>query len=288
MQDVKIKQRKRKRNMSLYYGTVLFIALIIFAILSVTVFFKIETAVVVGSSIYSAEEIIAASGLSGGDNMIRKNMGKASERITSELIYIDTAKIKRKLPSSVEITVTPCVETACMQNEDGYLIISASGKILRAAEQPPEEILIFYGANPAENMEIGAAFASEEENKTEVIYELLSQANAGGFISRITSFDVTDRVNISCLYDNRIEIELGVVSDIEYKFKLADEIISTRLSSDAEGRLRMLESGAQFISKTDLEQIRENRQKIMEMTVPAENSETSPEDVSASTKLNFE
>lgn len=296
-------RRKRKSNMSLYYGTVLFIAAIIFAILSVTVFFNVETAVVKGSSKYTVEQIIEASGINGGDNMIRKNMGKAEGKITSQLIYIETAEVKRKLPSTVEIAVTPCVETACMQKDGGFFVVSETGKILKLSEDVQEGLIIFYGANPAENMDVGMKFASEDENKTEVIYDLLSRRDSE-FVSKITSFDVTDRLNISCVYEDRINIELGVISEIDYKFRLAEEIITTKISPDSRGQLRMLENGGQFLSEADIEQIeelhkrqRENaeRKEREEAESQSEAAETTPEagseggnESSATTKLNFE
>lgn len=58
-------------------------ALVIFAVLSLTVFFKVENIVVYGSSVYTAEEIAEVSGIKGGENMIRKSMGRAEKRITS-------------------------------------------------------------------------------------------------------------------------------------------------------------------------------------------------------------
>lgn len=291
-------QQKRKRNMSLHYSAVVLIVLIIFSVLSLTVLFNIETAVVSGSSIYTAEEIIAVSGIRGGDNMIRKNLGKAEKTITSELVYIEEAKITRKLPSSVEIVIVPCVETASLQDEGGFMIVSETGKILRLSEEPAEDTQVFYGVNPAEELKVGDTFKSEDEAKTEVIYELMSLSD-NQFVSDITSFDVSDRLNISCVYDNRIDIILGVITDAEYKFRLANEIISTRISPGAEGRLKMLENGGQFLSKADLEQIEQtflhNSEEAAE-TVTEETSadpsadpsaETS-EDTNTSTKLNFE
>lgn len=288
------KPQKRKRNMSLHYSAVVLIVLIIFSVLSVTVLFNIETASVMGSSIYTAEEIIAVSGIEGGDNMIRKNLGKAENAITSELIYIEEAKIKRKLPSSVEIVIVPCVETASLQNEGGFMIVSETGKILRISEEPAEDTQVFYGANPAEELKIGDTFRSEDEAKTAVVYKLMELAE-NKFVSKITSFDVNDRLNISCLYDNRIDIELGVITDVDYKFKIANEIISTRISPDAEGRLEMLKNGARFQSKADLEQndvtFRHNSEMASETVTEETAPETSaepPEDTNTSTKLNFE
>lgn len=288
------KPQKRKRNMSLHYSAVVLIVLIIFSVLSVTVLFNIETASVIGSSIYTVDEIIGVSGIEGGDNMIRKNLGKAEDAITSELIYIEEARIKRKLPSSVEIVIVPCVETASLQDEGGFMIVSETGKILRISEEPAEDTQVFYGANPAEELKIGDTFRSEDEAKTDVVYRLMELAD-NKFVSGITSFDVNDRLNISCVYDNRIDIELGVITDADYKFERANKIISTRIAPDAEGRLKMLKNGAQFLSKADLEQNEATFQHNSEMaseTVTEETaSETSaepPEDTNTSTKLNFE
>ena len=291
-------QQKRKRNMSLHYSAVVLIVLIIFSVLSVTVLFNIETAVVSGSSIYTAEEIIGVSGIQGGDNMIRKNLGKAEKSITSELVYIEEAKITRKLPSSVEIVIVPCVETASLQDEGGFMIVSETGKILRLSEEPAEDTQVFYGANPAEELKIGDTFKSDDDARTEVIYELMALSE-NKFVSEITSFDVSDRLNISCVYDNRIDIMLGVITDAEYKFRLANEIISTRISPGAEGRLKMLENGGQFLSKADLEQIEETFLRNSEMASEAatetaaeetseEPSAETSEDTNTSTKLNFE
>ena len=282
----------RRGNMTLHYSLIAFIVLVVFVILSTTVFFNIESADIIGSSIYSPDEIIAASGIHGGDNMIRKNMSKAEEAITSELIYIEEAHISRKLPSSVEILIVPCVETASLQTEDGYLIVSESGKILRAENEPAEDTLVFLGAEPAEEMHVGVKFASADENKTEVIYELIEKSDSG-FASKITSFDVSDRLNISCLYEDRITVEINSIADIDYKFLLAEEILDTKISPDAEGRLKLLENGAQFLSNDDIAQ----NEQVFEMnmqtsasteTVPEETvSEENSEQVS-STHINFE
>lgn len=286
-------KRRRKQNMSLHYGTIALIVLVIFAVLSVTVFFNVETIIVTGSSIYTADEIVAVTGINGGDNMIRRNMGKIEEQITSELIYIETAEIKRKFPSSLEISVSPCEETACLSDgENGYWIVSQSGKILTSVSEPVKKMPVFYGTEPAEEQAPGVTFASADENKTGVIYELMKRSKSA-FGSKITSYDVTDRLNISCMYEGRIEIEIGIIADIDYKFRLADEILSSKISPDAEGRLTMLENGAQFLSKSDLEQIEQNHMVNMETYVTDEISETEEgteeeSETSETTKLNFE
>lgn len=283
---------RRRGNMSLHYSLIAFIVLVIFAILSLTVFFNVEYIDIIGSSIYSADEIVSAAGIQGGDNMIRTNMGNAEKAVTEQLIYIEKAEIHRKLPSGLEIVITPCNETASLQAEEGYLVVSAEGKILRAAEEPVEGTMIFLGAEPAEGMHVGMKFASADEDKTDVIYELMS-ISEDGFASKITSFDVTDRLNISCMYEDRINIEIKSIADVDYKFRLAEEILTEKISPDAEGRLKMLDNGAQFLSNDDLEHIKQFYEDsiatsgITETTPPETEEDDIPEET-VSTRLNFE
>lgn len=279
----------RRGNMTIHYSLIAFIALVVFIVLSLTVFFNIESADIIGSSIYTADEIIAVSGIHGGDNMIRKNIGKAEKAITSQLIYIEEAQISRKLPSSVEILIVPCVETASLQTEDGYIIISESGKILRTEAEPVEDTIVFIGVDPAEDMQLGMTFASSDEDKTEVIYELLEKSGSG-FATKITSYDVTDRLNISCLYEDRINIEINSVADIDYKFKLAQEILDTKISPDAQGKLKLLENGAQFLSNEDIEQNEQIYEMNIQTSVATETlpAETTSKNADSSTHINFE
>ena len=284
-----MRNNRGRGNMTLHYSLIAFIALVVFIALSLTVFFNIESADIIGSSIYTADEIIAVSGIHGGDNMIRKNIGKAEKAITSQLIYIEEAQISRKLPSSVEILIVPCVETASLQTEDGYIIISESGKILRTEAEPVEDTIVFIGVDPAEDMQLGMTFASSDEDKTEVIYELLEKSGSG-FATKITSYDVTDRLNISCLYEDRINIEINSVADIDYKFKLAQEILDTKISPDAQGKLKLLENGAQFLSNEDIEQNEQIYEMNIQTSVATETlpAETTSKNADSSTHINFE
>lgn len=247
------KKKQRNGNYSIHYSMIFFIALIVFVVLSLTVLFNIETVIVTGNSIYSAEEIIAVSGLASGDNMIRKNMSKCEESITSQLIYIETATVKRSFPSSIKIIIKPCVETANLESEEGFFVISKFGKILRHTNEPDLNLLTFYGANPKEEMAIGMQFESADNKKTDNIFELIDKLNSSSMSGKVSSFDITDRLNISCIYENRVTIEMGSVSELDYKFKAAENILTTKISEHTEGTMKILSSGISFIDKEGLE-----------------------------------
>lgn len=299
---------------SMYYGVIGLVVVITFLILSTTVFFKINTVIITGSSVYTSDEIIAASGIKGGDNLIRTNMDKCAEKIEQQLIYIEKAELIRSFPSTVEIKITPCKETASAEYEEGFCLLSASGKILDMSAEPYPDTVVIYGARLPEKTEeiweetsasssaeqtetdsstdtsadkteesdaaplpdIGGRFVCADENRTEIFYRLMD-ISQNAFEGKADSFDMSDHFNISCIYDGRITIELGSVSELDYKLKLASDIISTKIGPTTEGTLKMLSNGASFIDKAGLEQNEITYQNNISAKDTEENTENSDE-----------
>jgi hypothetical protein len=286
------RRRGRGRSYSLQFSVIGLIAIAIFAVLSVTVLFRLNTVILHGASIYSTEEITAASGLRSGDNLIRKNMTECAAGITRELVYIEAAEVRRSFPSSVRITVAPCVETANIEHDGTWYLISATGKILEITDSSYNvNLLTFYGASPADGLLKGAKFESDDPRKTENVFELLEKTGTGVMAGKIKSVDVTDNYNVSCNYDDRITIVLGAVSEIDYKYKLADTIIRMNIGEDEEGTLTLRPeiASASFIDKYGLEFNEsvyiDNLQKAAEEE--SEGTGVSPEDP-PSPPVNFE
>lgn len=274
-----------------YLGIAAFAAVVIFLILSTTVFFKITTVTVTGSSIYTAEEICAASGIKSGNNLIRTNMGKAAAMIENSLTYIETAELKRNFPSGVIINVKPCREAISAEYEDGFCLLSEKGKVLKTSETPFPDTVVIYGARTAPIKEewedtdtssststnitsatekdesneqgeteettpiplIGSHFECTKDIRTDIFYRLVSVASTA-FSGLANDFDMTDHHNISCVYDGRITVEFGAVTELDYKIKLASEILRDKIGKKTEGTLRMLSGGASFIDKAGIEQ----------------------------------
>lgn len=298
-------RQTRSSSYSMYFGLVGLIAVLTFIILSVTVLFKIDTVIITGSSIYDYEEIIAASGIEGGDNLVRMLMNKREEDIEQQLVYIERAEMTRVFPSTVEIHITSAEETINAVTEDNCYILSAEGKILNIMPEPVPEIMTIYGVIPGEENLIGRKFSCDDKNRTEIFYRLaefgkdredtsseeetelennLQQAvSQRGFNSRIRSFDMTDCFKISCNYDDRINIEFGAMSEFDYKMKLAYNIITAKIGPNTEGTLKMLSNGASFIDKAGLEQNEQIYQEnINTVTTEETETETSPSETTAS------
>lgn len=278
---------RKKSNNSAYYGVIALVVIVTFIILSTTVFFRIDTLVITGSSIYSAEEITAASAIHGGDNLIRTLMGKCSDRIESNLVYVEKAEPKRHFPSTVEICIEPSVETANIAVGSTYYIVSQSGKILEITDTPRQDIFTVNGVIPQGGIIVGEKFICEDEKHTDVLYKLMD-VGMNALNNKITAFDMTDYLNVSCIYDNRITVEFGATSELDYKLKLADTIIATKIGPETEGTLKMLSNGASFIDKTGLEQNEQIYQENINTSVSDTEAESIVTNSGDSTEVHFE
>lgn len=265
------RRMRPKKNFSGAGFIVFILACAILAILSTTVFFNIEAVTVNGSSNYTVEEIVEASGIRGGDNMVRLNTEKCSAQILSKLVYIEDAVITRRFPHTIQIDVTASVPAANFICDESVLLISSGGKILDEIAEPKAGLLDFYGTSPAETAVIGTGFASADETKTTIIYRLM-ELFGNRSIENIGDIDVTDNSNICYTYDGRITVELGNINEIEYKLSFADEIITQKIGENTEGILTILSSGnqASFMDKATLE----NNALVYNRNMELRNSET--------------
>lgn len=255
------RHRRRRRNHSLTGIVVFLIVAGIFLLLSTTVFFNVETITVTGASNYTAQEIIDASGILAGDNLVRTSTEKRAVQIESQLPYIENARITRSFPSTMIIDVEACVPAANYLCGDHILLISSGGKILEEISEPKAGLLSFTGTDPMPGLLPGDKFASADEHKTDAVEKLMDyfirsgEAEKNGLRDKVTVIDVTDRSALSYTYDGRIVVNLGTVNDIDYKINFSHEIITTSIGQRTEGVLRILSDsqGASFLDKESLE-----------------------------------
>ena len=236
-------------------GIIVFlIAAAIFILLSTTVFFNVEHITVEGASNYTAEEIIEASGIKAGDNLVRTSTDKCAEQIESRLVYIETAKVTRAFPNTMVITVEASVPAANFICDDYTLLISGGGKVLDKLQEQKAGLLNFVGTDPMPELIPGAQFQSEDEHKDSAVKKLMEYFSENDS-EHITLVDVTDRSEISYTYDGRITVRLGSINDIDYKMSFSKEIIRTKIGEKTEGILTILSdsTGASFLDKESLE-----------------------------------
>ena len=197
--------------------------------------FKINNIYVEGNTKYDDKEIINLSGISVEDNLCFANTSKAENEIYKTLPYVESVKIKKKLPKRVRIGVEIAAPQFAVRAQEGYLITSKSGKILETAGELPTELVGINGAKYSVG-ENGIKINYENPSVLSALNEI-SNAFKTNVLNNIKEIDVEDFENIVVNYDNRIKIIIGKYEDIDYKVLTAREILNNKIGPSEKGSL---------------------------------------------------
>lgn len=220
--EIRRRQSKKRRLKNSVRKALIAISLLIVLIavgivLSLTVFFKIDTINITGSGVYSSEEVLSNCDISYGDNlfMIKKDVCK--ERLTRNLPYIYDVKITRKLPATVQLEIIDAKVQYVIDNEnETFILLDDNFKVLDNASAVGAESAVLITNSVVASAEKGVPISFEDEAVSECLSKL-SQAIKATQMTQATSISSTDVNNNYIIYDGRIKFTLGSCDDIENK-----------------------------------------------------------------------
>lgn len=229
------KARRRKRLLLIFYLVTFLIAIGAAVVLSITVLFRIDTIQVTGQSRYTEQEIVQMSGIKVGENLFLADTATAKQQIEEKLPYIGRAKVSRRLPAKILITVEEAEISGAVEYGGGYAIVSPEGKVLEITSAIPEGYSLIEGLD-LKSADLGKKIVYEDPEKQEMFTEL-AQSLAEHGIAPITRMDLTNLYDIVVEYDGRITMEFGLPSDIDFKVRFAKTILSEPDMAEAQGVL---------------------------------------------------
>ena len=124
-------KRKRKKQKSsgargFIFSSVSFIVICAALVFGMSVFFRVSNIEVNGANRYTREEIIAASGIENGDNLMLVNRSAVAQKIYSKMIYIGKVNVERKLPNTILIEITESDSIAVVESESGLWLVDSN------------------------------------------------------------------------------------------------------------------------------------------------------------------
>lgn len=178
---------------------------------------------------YSAEEIIEASGIELGDNLLTLNKAAVAARVKTELPYVSQVQVKRSFPNTVTLLITEFEITYAICDETGHWwLINCEGRVLEAAdEQTAKEHLTVQGMTiktpelGAMIAPAGAADADQTElaaKKTALLQVLQALEDSSEIAKKVTTVDMSASYDIILWYGTQYEIHLGTTEELAYKF----------------------------------------------------------------------
>jgi cell division protein FtsQ len=223
-------------------------------------FFKVKNIDVYGSTIYSTEEIIKVSGIKVDNNLVALGSSEIEETIEKKLPYIQNVTIKKSLPSTVEIICEPAKVIGTIEADNGNYLISLEGKILEKVKELPKNSAKVKGIKP-KNVQIAQSL--EEDSSMKLVNEIYKMLDAD-IAQKLNVIDVSDEINITLMYRNRITIKLGSRADLEKKLKFVATIIEdpNKINSDDVGIIYATDAKRiSFLRKGSYQEMIEQLQK---------------------------
>lgn len=257
----KSSQSRRRRRRARRGGapTVLVLLCVLVAVVAIitamTIFFKVRDFTLTGQTRYSKEELVAASGIQTGDNLILFDKFGAIDRIFDACPYLDTVQMRRRYPDKIEIIVTECVPIAVIDDLPGIMpdpkdgektvpvggtgwwLMDKDGKLLeRAHASDYPELTRITGITMLEP-KIGQKAKFLQEDVQKPLFLLLNTAKDDGILQDIGGVDLSQQYDIRFDYLGRFQVKLGSTEQLEKKLRALHEITENKLGGNVRGTL---------------------------------------------------
>lgn len=217
----RVQRNKKNRRKKLIFRSVAgALFLVVGVIVALSLFFNINKIVVSGDAVYSHETVVKASGVSEGDNLIFLSKSKLNEKLSSELAYIGSVTVKRRLPSTLELVIKKTDAKLGVAMNGYFTLLDENGKVLEKDLETVGENIILANLGEIESAELGKVIVLKENRALTKLNAVLDECKKVG-INDISLMDLSDIYNIKLVYQGRITLELGETDSENLNSKLA-------------------------------------------------------------------
>lgn len=230
------KRRRRAARVLTFFAIAVLLAVLVF--ITLVFVFSVQEVRVSGNTMYTAEQVSAASGVETGDKLLLLHTGEIGETLEKNLPYIRHAQVKRVLPNTVEITVEESQPGFAVDRGDGtYTLLDDDFKVLeKQAKAIPDGVYLISGA--ALSQDTPGAVVSFDGELIDRSVAILASAVLKNALDEVTEIVVQDANNFVLVYDGRIQMLFGEVDadTIDYKINQALACIDEISQSNAAAR----------------------------------------------------
>ncbi len=218
------KQRKAAKRRKLTPFLIV-VSVFIFAAalyLCLTMLFNVDRIIIEGNTLYEEMDLIKTSGIEKGENLFEVDTAYAEDKLYSVYSYVEEVEVKRSFPNAVTITITEATPFSVIEEADGYTLVSAGGKVLeRGLEEVPHGMLSVRGLSTVTSTE-------DDVKRMELMKKIISTMQKLEMEDYVF-LDLSDTLEITMIYDNRVKVDLGNELEMEYKLQFTDKVITEKL-----------------------------------------------------------
>ena len=198
---------------------------IIFALLSPI--FNIKEISVSGNAQISSQTIISLSSLTIDQNIFNFRTSEIVDNI-KENAYIDSVKVSRKFPDTVDIEVEERVTTFMLVYGNAYVYINNQGYILEITSEKGDHPILTGFKTPTNQLVAGNRLTEEDLEKLNDVLKIMEATSSGEskIGNLITEINISDSSNyILTLSKEKKQVYLGDVTDLSTKVLWLNQFI---------------------------------------------------------------
>jgi cell division protein FtsQ len=164
---------------------------------------------VTGSTRVPEEMVVAMSGITGGDPMTSVSLGDAHDAVAA-MPWVDTVRVERRWPGTIEIRITERQPAAALQASDGsWSIADGTGRVLEHVLAPPADLPVVALAGGA--LEPGARQPGIA-GALEIVHLLTPDLRAW-----LVAVQPAEDGSVDLLLQGDIRVELGTLAHLPDK-----------------------------------------------------------------------
>ena len=223
------KQKKQKAKKLLFLCIIAFILVLLYPLFRlVSNVFVIKEVVIEGESRYSAEELLAASGLALGDDLFGTDYDEAARLALAKLPYLRTCRVESKLPNKVVFTVVSGEAAIYTEVAGEYYALSAALRVLERSSEPSTFIasgLVYASLPPTAVSLVGEHIKLSGGVDSSYITEFLDVLAESPMNGRASRMFFEEKFDMVISVDARFRIKLGSPDSMKLKLHAASRVI---------------------------------------------------------------
>ena len=215
------KKRIRKRRFFVFLIFLMIAGIGVFYYLLQTKLFPVKKVAASGSELYSAQEIVAASGITPKTPIMTVTKEKVEAKLQKKLPYIESVQIKRTLPDAVKITVTDAKETFLFKEAENYFAVSENMRVLAISDSAKKGLVSVTAKDV--KLKAGKSVTFKNSEDKELLTRVYSCAKERKI--ELGAIDISNTGAIKLKVSNLYEVNLGSDINITEKFDQLEVMI---------------------------------------------------------------
>lgn len=215
----KIKKRLKRISVLL---TILFFSSTLFFLFSGK--FAISKVTILGQAELQKDRILSLANIDMSKNIYLTDIKKTEQNIMSGK-YIKSAKVTRKFPSELIISVNEYVPVASVPVAGGYVIIDQNAFALSIVQKESDIKKPLISGIKIENVKLKETLPVKDKDELENILEIINYTSSLNLLENISYINLEKYDDITMTTNIGIVVKFGNLNDLQYKMKLLEEIL---------------------------------------------------------------